>query len=255
MASGIANNRHLHVVVSTSGITEPPPGVAELAPDPAAVGGLRSAAAETLVDYAAALDSSPLAASSRGKYRQRVAGYLDWIIGEAAAGRLRGDPLTEQAPRDWAVRDYRRHLKVDRKLSATGINDVLAALDDFHTRLGLGPAAVRREDTARRIAPAALTDTAARHYIRAIERLTSPRDRLIAGLPYYAGLRIGEVVALDVQDAGLSARKGQLRILGKGRDDGKLRTVRCTPNSAPCSRPGYSPGSTGPAPPPRRRCC
>lgn len=35
-------------------------------------------------------------------------------------------------------------------------------------------------------------------------------------LPFYAGTRIAEVVALDVDDVGLSARKGVLRIYGKG---------------------------------------
>jgi integrase/recombinase XerC len=44
-------------------------------------------------------------------------------------------------------------------------------------------------------------------------------------LPYYAGLRIGEVVGLDVDDVAISARKGQIRVLGKGRDGGKVRTV------------------------------
>ena len=58
-----------------------------------------------------------------------------------------------------------------------------------------------------------------------MEQSTSPRNRAIALLPYYAGLRIGEVGGLDVDDVRLSARKGQLRILGKGRDGGKTRTV------------------------------
>jgi Phage integrase family len=47
----------------------------------------------------------------------------------------------------------------------------------------------------------------------------------VGALPYYAGLRISEVVGLDVDDVQLSARKGSLRILGKGRGGGRLRQV------------------------------
>jgi len=44
----------------------------------------------------------------------------------------------------------------------------------------------------------------------------SPRDQALALVAFYAGARIGEIVALDVDDVALSARKGALRILGKG---------------------------------------
>ncbi len=45
---------------------------------------------------------------------------------------------------------------------------------------------------------------------------SSPRDRALALVPFYAGARIAETVALDVDDVRLSARKGILRIYGKG---------------------------------------
>ena len=40
--------------------------------------------------------------------------------------------------------------------------------------------------------------------------------RALALVPFYAGVRISEIVALDVDDVARSARKGVLRILGKG---------------------------------------
>ncbi len=43
-----------------------------------------------------------------------------------------------------------------------------------------------------------------------------PGDRVLALLPFYAGLRIAETVALDLDDIALSARKGTLRVRGKG---------------------------------------
>ena len=44
----------------------------------------------------------------------------------------------------------------------------------------------------------------------------SPRDQALALVPFYAGARISEIVALDVDDVARSARKGVLRIYGKG---------------------------------------
>jgi site-specific recombinase XerC len=48
------------------------------------------------------------------------------------------------------------------------------------------------------------------------------RDRTIALLPLYAGTRIAEIAALDAADVRLSARKGEVHLVGKGE---KSRTV------------------------------
>jgi site-specific recombinase XerD len=127
--------------------------------------------------------------------------------------------------RDWAVRDYRAHLKAIRRSSPATINTTLAALGDFYQRRGLGAPAARREDLPQRDAPRALGEREARHFLRAVEQEPSARDRAVALLPYYAGLRGSEVVRLDVVDVRLSARRGELRVLGKGQDGGKPRTV------------------------------
>jgi len=62
----------------------------------------------------------------------------------------------------------------------------------------------------------ALDVKTALRWIRAIAARTAPRDRVLALLPLYAGLRVSETVALDVDDVRLSARKGTLRVRGKG---------------------------------------
>ncbi|MER6511215.1 tyrosine-type recombinase/integrase [Nonomuraea sp. NPDC001636] len=59
-----------------------------------------------------------------------------------------------------------------------------------------------------------------------MEAHLSPRGRCIALIPYYAGARISEVVRLDVDDIQMSARKGRLRLYGKG---GKFREVDIHP--------------------------
>jgi len=121
------------------------------------------------------------------------------------------------------VRDYRLYLlrNATPKRSVRYSNNALAALDDFHTRLGPGKANVGRDDLPR-TAPRALDEKAQIRWLRAIEAWPHARDRLLAKLPFYAGLRIGDAVALDLDDVRMSARKGFFRVFGKG---GKVREV------------------------------
>lgn len=222
MASGNTQRGRAESPESASGNTQPPQGGSAGADLPAVH-------AEALADYTAALAGSPLGPGTRAKYRTRVRAYLTWLAAANDVGEVRGDPLTFPTARDWAVRDYRRHLKRDRRTATSTINNHLAALDDFHTRLGLGTAAVRREDVTRRTAPRALDARQARRYLREVEQCSSARDRVVALLPYYAGLRVAEIAALNTGDVAISARKGNLRVLGKGRDDGKVRTLPLHP--------------------------
>jgi hypothetical protein len=212
---------------------------------------LTADADQVLADYAAALERAPLALASRGKYLSRVRGLLAWL----AHAAVDGDPLADPAARDWAVRDYRAHLKAIRKSSPATINTTLAALGDFYQRRGLGAPAARREDVPQRDAPRALGEREARRFLRAVEQEPSVRDRLVALLPYFAGLRDSEVVRLDVDDVRLSARKGELRVLGKGSDSGSTAPSPSTPSCAPRSRPGSTNARAGRPPATRRRCC
>ena len=64
-------------------------------------------------------------------------------------------------------------------------------------------------------------------FLREVHKRPSPRDRAIALVPFYAGTRIAEITGLDVDDVRLSARKGILRILGKGE---KVREIPIHPD-------------------------
>jgi integrase len=55
-----------------------------------------------------------------------------------------------------------------------------------------------------------------------VERSRLPRDRALALTPFYAGTRLAETVALDLDDARLPAPKGILRVVGKGE---KIREI------------------------------
>ncbi|MEV0316815.1 hypothetical protein [Nonomuraea fuscirosea] len=124
------------------------------------------------------------------------------------------------------------------------VNSVLTALDDFCTRRGLGKAAAGREDLPKS-APRALEERARIRWLRVAEAYLSPRGRCFALIPYCAGARISEVVRLDVGDVQMSARKGKLRLYGKG---GKFREVDTHPNSAPNCSSGSTNAPTGPTP-------
>lgn len=92
----------------------------------------------------------------------------------------------------------------------------LAALDSFYTQLGLGRPVVRREDLPAS-APRAITVEEQRRLLRIGERATA-RDRAIVVVLLCTGLRLAELVALDVGDLRVSARKG-IVIVRSGKGD------------------------------------
>jgi site-specific recombinase XerD len=167
--------------------------------------------ATVLDEYVAALGSAPLAEQTRRTYASKVRQYLSWL----GATAFDGDPLSSPDGRDWAVRDYRSHLHAVLKRKPATVNNALAAVDDLYIRRGLGPARAKRAEIPA-AAPRALGERAQIRYLRAVQARSSPRDRALALVPFYAGARISETVALDLDDVRLSARKGVLRILGKG---------------------------------------
>lgn len=175
-----------------------------------------------LAEYAAHLERAPLRGHTPRTYLGAVRAYLTWL---QAAG-VDGDPLADAAAKDWAVRDYRSYLVTVAKRATATVNKHLAALQDFYVWRGLGqPQGVKRHLVARH-APRALDPQAKLRYLRAVEAWPAARDWAIALLPLYAGTRIAEIEALDVADVRLSARKGELHLVGKGE---KSRTVPAHP--------------------------
>jgi site-specific recombinase XerD len=166
-----------------------------------------------LTTYLEWLTKQPLADNTRRTYRVRVTQYCAFL---AARPTHYGDPLREQHARDYAVRDYKAHLQTARHAKPSSVNLTLAALDHFYRFLSLGPPRVDREDLPQQ-APRALEPDEQVHFLRALERSTSVRDRAIALLLFYTGLRIGEAASLNLDDAPVSARKGKVIVrLGKG---------------------------------------
>ena len=168
--------------------------------------------------YVVWLERQALAPRSREAYRAQVGAYLGWL---ATTDESKG-ALTEHDRRDWAVRDYKRHMKQHKGWSATTVNQALAAIDNFYRSRQMGSPDVAREQLPQ-VAPRALDETEQRKLLRAVERLPSARDRAIVTLMLYTGLRLSELTALMVTDVAITARTGQV-IVRSGKGD-RYRTV------------------------------
>ncbi|MEV0592845.1 hypothetical protein [Nonomuraea cavernae] len=103
--------------------------------------------------YAAALAGSPLKPSSKAKYLSHVSCFLAWTA-EADGGHTRG-PLADMSAAIVTAHDYDRHLR-DRGYAPATIANVLAAVDDFYARRGLGATGICRKG-ARHPAPGGRT--------------------------------------------------------------------------------------------------
>lgn len=161
--------------------------------------------------YVTALAGAPLSPETRRTYASKVRQYLAWLpVSEVADGAL-----TDPAARDRAVRAWRDHLLTVAGQAPTTVNNALAAVDDFYSRRGLGRANAERTDPP----PAprrGLNRREQLRWLRAVAAQPSPRDRTLAGLPFYAGARIAETVRLDTDDVHLTARTGDIRLRSAG---------------------------------------
>jgi site-specific recombinase XerD len=177
-----------------------------------------------LAGYDSWLKRQPLAARSRDAYLAQVRDFVTWL-----AGSEHGAPaLADSHVRDWAVRDYKRFVKTTKRWGPASVNQALAAIDNFYRSRGAGRPEVAREDLAQ-TAPRALSEAEQRTFLRFVEACPSARDRAIATVFFYAGLRLSELGALDVTDVAVSARRGRVKIR-----TGKGDAYREVPLNSPC---------------------
>ncbi len=160
--------------------------------------------------YEDELVRSALARRTQAEYTRQVRTYAAWLI--ARPGGVSG-ALVDVRARNWAVRDYRREL-LGAGRSASGTNVALASIDDCYRRLGLG-----RADAVRERPPAPVARALSIVEERAVLRHAEGHVRLgaMVALLGFAGLRVGELVALERADLVCSERKGHVVVRqGKG---------------------------------------
>jgi len=164
-----------------------------------------------LADYEQWLERQPLADRSRSAYHSQVSGFVSWLA-TSEHGR---SALSDPSVRDWAVRDYKRAIKA-KGWKPSSVNQALASIDNFYRSLGMSRPEVAREDLAQ-VAPRALEEDEQRRFLRAVQSTPAARDRAVALVFFYAGLRLSELAALGERDVALSARRGRVTVRsGKG---------------------------------------
>src|SRR5664280_1654251 len=199
-------------------------------------GGRRQAidADAVVAEYAAWLGRQPLAGRSRDAYLAQMRGFLTWL----ASSEHGGAALAEPGVRDRAVRDYKRHVQTARHWAPSPVNQALAAIDSFYRSIGVGRPEVAREELAR-VAPRALAKADQRRFLRAVEGCPSARDRAIATVLFYTGLRLSELAATV---AVLDGEQGRVRAAPVGGAEsaasGRSRSSRPAAGYSPSAHAG-----------------
>ncbi len=174
-------------------------------------------------NYQAWLSVQPLSPHTRRTYLTQVRQYCLYLSETVNEYR---DSLQDEYARDYAVRDYKTYLKTVGKRKPTTVNLALAAIDNFYRFLQMSPARVKREDLPQQ-APRALTKAQQIRFLRAVERCPKVRDKAVALLLLYTGLRVSECAALNQSDILISARKGTVIVR-----QGKRESYREVPLNA-----------------------
>jgi len=195
--------------------------------------GVTPAAADTaLRDFLGSLAARDTSPHTQRSYASTLAAYLDWLASRGVDWRTpsRGD-----------LRAYLAVLGMGRARSSTAQR--LAAIRSFHrfiAREGLAPGdpwgAIATPRLPRRL-PRVLEVEEVERLLAAVDEIEATpvvasrdrrdggavriaiglRDRAIVETAYAAGLRISELAAADL--AALDLRRGELRVLGKGRKE------------------------------------
>ena len=86
-----------------------------------------------LASYARWLKRQPLAVRSRDAYLAQVRGFVTWLAGSEHGAAALADPHF----RDWAVRDYKRHVMTSNRWAPASVNLTLTAIDNLYRSLAV----------------------------------------------------------------------------------------------------------------------
>ena len=194
--------------------------------------------------YSDWLERQPLAARTKATYLSLVRRYLRWVEtlddyqellpdhtrapASTASEADKRRRETERGQAEWAVREYKRHLLVERRLAARTVNQCLSAVSNFYLHRGLEVSAP--PERLPRQSPRALSPAETKALRRAAAGLSS-RDRAIVLTLLYTGIRRAELAALRTGDVAMTARKGVLTVRS-----GKGNRSRTIPLALECRR-------------------
>jgi len=166
---------------------------------------------ETFAEFLATL-----APATARAYAEDLRDFARWF--EESNGRAPEPALVTGVD----LREYQQHMLAVRGLKPATVNRRLSALKAWlrwcqeQGKISSLPRFPRRASEPER-APRALDRLAVARFERAVEREGNLRDAAVIALMLHAGLRVGEVVSLRVEDVQVSERKGKVAVRsGKG---------------------------------------
>lgn len=169
--------------------------------------------------YTRWLERTRYADRTKEQYARRVAHFTTWLEDH---GPEYADALIDEDVRDYAARDFRRELLTVRKHSPASVGLYMSVLGSFFEWVGLGRPRGVHVDVPPSTSVGITDEATLRAVFRAAHR-RGPRDYAMVTLMALAGLRVGELAALDVDDVLVHGRQGYVQVrYGKG---GKPREV------------------------------
>jgi len=159
------------------------------------------------------LQRQPLSDQTRRAYRGRIQGFLGYL---GDTGEDIQPLVANTQERTHVLRQYKRYLKQKLKLLPASVNAHLTAIDHFFQYCGAPKTKIAREDLPQE-APRALSKAEQELFLRRVAGCRRLKDRAVALLFFYTGIRIGECVSLDVDDVSVIGKKNRVVVRsGKG---------------------------------------
>jgi len=163
--------------------------------------------------YLSWLKRQPLSEQTKRAYRSRTNHFLGFL---GTSGEDIKALIENERERSHVLREYKRYLKQELRSSPATVNAYLTAIEHFFQYHGVSPGKVAREDLPQE-APRALSKEEQKRFLRAIAGCRRSKDRAVALLLFYTGIRIGECAALNEQDVNIAGRRHRVIIRnGKG---------------------------------------
>lgn len=176
-----------------------------------------------MLEWSKKMQSEEKSQNTINSYVHRVQRFAAWFED------TNGEQLDPGKVTSTDLREYKAYLQNVLKQKAQTVNLSLNALRSwlqYHSQDVTFPDFVEKQKAA----PQALTKLEEHAFIRAVERGRNKRDIALIGVMLNAGLRISEVVALDIEDLSIGERSGSALIRqGKGNKERKIplnKTVR-----------------------------
>jgi site-specific recombinase XerD len=170
----------------------------------------------------------------RGRSPRTLRAYeLDWSQFASWYAEVNQEPFTLDRLTAMDVQDYITWGR-QQGLKASTLNRRLAWLKQYATwgerQDIVSPEMRQRVKTVpiqrkQQLAPRSLSSPETRKLLKEVNVRGNPRDEAIISILLYTGLRVGELVALELNDVTLSERKGTIQVRAEIAKGGKERAV------------------------------